>query len=474
MKLYFMIGLPTEKEEDLAGIVDWLKKILRVAKEAGGGKNLNITISPFTPKPHTPFQWEKLEEVDSLQNKIHYLKNNLRQGNLHLKFRDPQVSYLEGILSRGDRRLSSVIHSAWKKGAKLDGWSEHFNFSLWKEGFAETGIEPSLYSGAKDVEITLPWDHIDKGIKKEHLKKERNRAYALSEESVSPEDRKQTLFSGKETSFDKIRIADLVSAEEMERTKTPSLEPSFDSSNSYGRKRKKIPVSLPVTVAKGRIRLRWSKSEEVRFTSHLDVGRTFERTIRRSGIPIAYSEGFHPHQKVAFGPPLPLGFISDSEYLDLQLTEPYNPLFFRQMNQALPHGFKFVEARVILGKTESLSSVINLAGYEVQLDIPPDQIENGIQSLLERENIWIKRTTKGQIKEVDIRKYIYKLDSERLGNIVTLKMYLGLGNEGYARPDEILIYGLEMEEKYVLGLLIKRSGLFVVKDKQLFTPMEVV
>ncbi|MFH1337120.1 MAG: TIGR03960 family B12-binding radical SAM protein, partial [Candidatus Zixiibacteriota bacterium] len=474
LKLYFMIGLPTEREEDLAGIVDWLKKILRVAKDAGGGKNLNITISPFTPKPHTPFQWERLEDVESLQGKIYYLKNNLRQGNLHLKFRDPQVSYMEGILSRGDRRLSSVIHSAWKKGAKLDGWSEHFNYSFWKEGFSEAGIESSLYTGAKNMESPLPWDHIDKGIKKEHLKKERNRAYTLSEESISPEDHTQTLFPSKEVPIDKVKIADLVSTEEMRKILTPSLELSSDSSNSYGRKRKKIPVSLPVTVARGRVRLRWSKSEEVRFTSHLDVGRTFERTIRRSGIPIAYSEGFHPHQKVAFGPPLPLGFISDSEYLDFQLTEPYTPLFFSQLNQELPNGFKFLEARSILGKSESLSSVINLAGYEVKLDVPPDRIDTGIQSLLERENLWIRRTTKDQIKEVDIRRHIYKLDSELLGNMVVLRMYLGVGSEGYARPDEILVYGLGMEEKEVLGLLIKRSGLFVVKEKQLLTPMEVV
>jgi len=474
LKLYFMIGLPTEREEDLAGIVDWLKKILRVAKDAGGGKNLNITISPFTPKPHTPFQWERLEEVESLQDKIYYLKSNLRQGNLHLKFRDPQVSYLEGILSRGDRRLSSVIYSAWKKGAKLDGWSEHFNYSFWKEGFSETGIEPSLYTGAKDTESPLPWDHIDKGIKKEHLKKERNRAYALSEESILPEDHPQTLFPKKDVPVDKIKIADLISTEEIERTRTPSLEPSMTFSDSYGRKRKKIPVSLPVTVARGRIRLRWSKSEEVRFTSHLDVGRTFERTIRRSGIPIAYSEGFHPHQKVAFGPPLPLGFISDFEYLDLQLTEPYTPLFFSHLNQALPNGFKFLEARSILGKSESLSSVINLAGYEVKLDVLHDQLDPGIQSLLERENLWIKRTTKEQVKEVDIKRHIYKLDSEPLGNMAILRMYLSVGSEGYTRPEEILVYGLGMEEKEVLGLLVRRSGLFVVKEKQLLTPMEVV
>ena len=474
LKLYFMIGLPTEREEDLNGIVDWLKKILRVARETGGGKNLNVTISPFSPKPHTPFQWEKLEDIEGLQQKIYFLKNNLRQGNLHLKVRDPQVSYLEGVISRGDRQLSKVIFSAWMKGAKLDGWSEHFNYALWKDAFNETGIDPSGYAREKEIEAPLPWDHIDKGIKKEYLKKERNRAYAFSEKKSSPENNIPEISILKPVSAEKVKIADLVPAEEIQKAQSPSGESSLVFPASFGRKKKKVPVSLSVTVARGRVRLRWSKSDEVRFTSHLDAGRTFERTIRRSGIPIAYSEGFHPHQKVAFGPPLPLGFVSDSEYLDIQLTEPYMANFLERLNQSLPGGFKFIEAKSILGKSDSLSSMINLASYEVKLNFPKFQVEEMSRSILVKENLWVKRTSKEQIKEVDIRRHILKLESGVFDDGAIFRLYLGVGSEGYTRPEEILIYGFGMEEKEVLGLLFKRTGLYIVKDKRLFTPLEVV
>ena len=482
IKLYFMIGLPTESEVDLRGIVELLRKILRVGKEIKKGMNVNVTISPFTPKPHTPFQWEKQEDIDSLQKKINYLKVNLRQGNLHLKFRDPQVSHLEGIIGRGDRRLSSVIFSAWRKGAKLDGWTEHFNYQLWKEGFSEAGIDPAFYVDEKNPDLPLPWDHIDKGIKKEHLNKERNRAYAFTEEPALEKEYLSKVTSRSEVSSDKVKIGDLIPSEEVEKVIAPSEEPSATSVLSYGRKKKRIPMSPALTIARSRVRLRWSKSEEVRFTSHLDVGRTFERTIRRSGIPIAYSEGFHPHQKVAFCPPLPLGFISDSEYLDVQLNEPYTSHILDRLNQALPPGFKFLEAKPILGKSDSLSSLINLAVYQVTLNQPLGQAERLIHSVLEKDNLGVKRISKDQVKEIDIRRHILKLECESfaqtgerlLDDQLLLRMHLGVGMDGYARPEEILIYGFGLGEREVLSLLFKRTGLFIVKDKRILTPMEVV
>ncbi len=474
IKLYFMIGLPTEKEEDLKGIVDLLRKILRIGKETSRGKNLNVTISPFVPKPHTPFQWEKLEDADSLQRKIRYLKTNCRRGNLHLKFRDPQVSYLEGILGRGDRRISSVIFSAWKKGAKLDSWTEHFNYQLWREAFTEQGIDPHSYAEEKDPDLPLPWDHIDKGIRKEYLKKERNRAYAFHEESVT-ERKYPSSVSSQEKSFPgEVKVSDFIPQEGLQKVLAPSEESSTTPLSSYGRKKKRKPLSPALTVVRSRVRLKWSKSEEVRFTSHLDVGRTLERTIRRSGIPIAYSEGFHPHQKVAFSPPLPLGFISDVEYLDIQLTEPYTSFVLDRLNRALPSGFKFLEGKPILGKSDSLSSIINLASYEVRLKILLDQTEKLIESILDEKNLWVKRTSKQQVKEIDIRRQILKLECEHFDDQVVLKMHLGLGGDGYARPEEVLVYGFGFEEKKVAGLLFKRTGLFIMKNKQIIAPMEVL
>ncbi|MGB3091777.1 MAG: TIGR03960 family B12-binding radical SAM protein [Candidatus Zixiibacteriota bacterium] len=457
IKLYFMIGLPTEREEDLQGIVDLLKKVLRVGKETGRTKNLNVTISPFTPKAHTPFQWEKQEDEESLQEKLRFLKMNLRRGNIKLKLRDPQVSFLEGVFSRGDRRLSSVIFSAWKSGAKLDGWTEHFNYELWKEAFSEAGIDPRAYARARDPKDPLPWDHIDKGIRKEALKKERDRAHALQEDLLPGE-----------------RCPEEPVAEGLGKLQAPTEE-SVAPSPSYGRKKKRRLPSPAMTVARSRVRLKWSKSEQVRFTSHLDVGRTFERTIRRSGIPIAYSEGFHPHQKIAFAPPLPLGFVSDAEYLDIQLTEPYAGPVLSRLNRDLPPGFEFLEGKPIFGKSDSLSSIINLAYYEVRLDFPLDEIEKSIKSILEKQNLWVKRVSKKQdVREVDIRRRIMKLEFEPDGDQVVLKMDLGLGRDGYARPEEVLTYGFGFEGREVSKLVFRRTGLFVLKNEKILTPMDMV
>jgi radical SAM family uncharacterized protein/radical SAM-linked protein len=438
IKLYFMIGLPTEREEDLQGIVDLLKKVLRVGKDTGRMKNLNVTISPFTPKAHTPFQWEKLEDEESLHEKFRFLKMNLRRGNLKLKFRDPQVSFLEGVLSRGDRRLSSVIFSAWKKGAKLDGWTEHFNYELWKKAFGEAGIDPRAYARARNPKDPMPWDHIDKGIRKEALRKERDRAYLLEEDLVPegghPE---QPGFPGKPPSG-ALKIGELLPAERLEELRAPTEEP-VTPSYSYGRKKKRKPASPAMTVARSRVRLKWSKSEQVRFTSHLDVGRTFERTIRRSGIPIAYSEGFHPHQRIAYAPPLPLGFVSDGEYLDVQLTEPYSSAVLSRLNRDLPPGFEFLEGKPVFGKSDSLSSIINLASYEVKLGLSLEEAEKSLRSVLEKQNLWVKRVSKKQeVREVDIRRRIVRLEPEPSGDQVVLTMQLGLGSKGYARPEEIL------------------------------------
>jgi radical SAM-linked protein len=413
---------------------------------------------------------------------MNYLKSNLRRGNLNLKFRDPKVSCLEGILGRGDRLLSAVIHSAWKKGARLDAWTEHFNYQIWKEAFCEAEIDLSFYLQVRDLSQPLPWDHIDKGIRKEYLQKERNRAYTFrSQDTVRqahPPERSRSTESVKEFIPPKGKVKEgvgnLVEKKVIEKIITQPEESVKSSSEAYGRKKKRKVISPALTVARSRVRLKWSKSEEARFTSHLDVGRTFERAIRRLGMPIAYSEGFHPHQKVAFGPPLPLGFISDSEYLDIQLTQPYSDAILHRLNQALPPGFNFLEAKPILGKSESLSFAINLALYEVELDYPEEEITTKIQSTLSQRSLLVKRSYKQGQKEIDIRKHVRKLECQKEDSKSRVKMLLGLGAEGYARPQEILIYGFGLEEKEVLSLLFKRSGLFVKTDSEILTPMDVL
>jgi radical SAM family uncharacterized protein/radical SAM-linked protein len=445
IKLYFMIGLPTETDEDLKGIADLVGKVFKIGRAFGSGKNVNVTISPFTPKPYTPFQWEKQEKIEEIERKISLLRELLDFRNLKVSYRDPMVSFLEGVLGRGDRKLSRVIYSAWKNGAKLDAWTEFFNFAFWRNAFVENQIDPEEYLQKKDLDLNLPWDHLDKGLGKEFLKRERERAFSSQK---AEEEEKSMAEKGPEYS-----------------TQTKKGENEL-----YGRKKKKITSAPASTVARSKIRLKWSKDEEVRFTSHLDVLRTFERAIRRSGIPISYSEGFHPHPRIAFGPPLPLGFVSEAEYLDIQLSEPFSNEHLLRLNKALPQGFRILEGKTIFTKAESLSSVINAALYKVEVPFSGNEIQERIDYILSLRNLMVSRVSKEELKEVDIRFDILKLENEDS----TLSLLLSLGSAGYAKPQEVLIYGFGMKEKEVLSLLFIREGLFVKRQDQLLSPMEII
>ena len=443
IKLYFMIGLPTETDEDLKGIADLVGKVFKIGRTFGSGKNVNVTISPFTPKPYTPFQWEKQERIEEIERKISLLRDLLDFRNLKVSYRDPLVSFLEGVLGRGDRKLSRLIYSAWKKGAKLDAWTEFFNYSFWRNAFVENQIDPEEYLQKRDLDQSLPWDHLDKGLGKAFLKRERDRAF--SEKKVGEES--------------------------IEKKSPEYFQKSEKSENElYGRKKKKVTSAPASTVARSKVRLKWCKGEEVRFTSHLDGLRTFERAIRRSGIPIAYSEGFHPHPRIAFGPPLPLGLTSESEYLDIQLTEPFSNEHLSRLNKTLPQGFKISEGKTIFTKAESLSSAINAALYRVEVPFSSEEIKSKIEYILSLRNLMVSRVSKEELKEVDIRFEILKLEND--GS--TLNMLLSLGSAGYAKPQEILIYGFGMKEKEVLSLLFERKGLFVKRQEQLLSPMEII
>ncbi len=178
IKLYFMVGLPTETDEDVEGIIRLMNKVDRMGREIIGRKiNINISVSAFVPKSHTPFQWDAQEEREALSKKIRYLKNKLNWRNISFSYPDINRSYLEAVFARGDRRLGEVLERAYYLGCKFDAWREQFNFEAWQKAFAESGLSMEFYANRvrKDDEI-LPWDHISCGVKKEYLLKEKEKA----------------------------------------------------------------------------------------------------------------------------------------------------------------------------------------------------------------------------------------------------------------------------------------------------------
>jgi len=179
LKLYFLIGLPKEEEQDLQAIIDFAREASELKKKVrGGASQVNISINPLIPKPHTPLQWLKMEGMEAVKDKQDFLRSRTKNKRLKLNFHNLEMGFLEGVLSRGDRRLSRVILTAYKKGARFDAWSNYFSFSKWQEAFSDERIDPLFYLGEKSTASLLPWDFIDTGIKKEDLLTEFNKCIA--------------------------------------------------------------------------------------------------------------------------------------------------------------------------------------------------------------------------------------------------------------------------------------------------------
>ena len=178
LKLYFMLGLPTETTDDVEGIVQLVNKIRSQGRKTSGRTpHLRVSASTFVPKPHTPFQWVAQADEAQLNLKHELLKQGLRRQGIKLSWPDPKLSLLEAALSRGDRRLGKVIYHAWKLGSIFDAWNEHFNYENWLRAFAESGLEPGFYARRQRTpDELLPWAHIDVGVTAAFLKREYQRA----------------------------------------------------------------------------------------------------------------------------------------------------------------------------------------------------------------------------------------------------------------------------------------------------------
>ena len=193
IKLYFMLGLPTETDEDVLGIAELANQVLHTwrlyAKNKNRGVRITISTSCFVPKPHSPFQWEKQNTMDEYMRKVNLLRDNIKAKNVVYNWHDPQTSYIEATLSRGDRRMGAVIENVWRAGGRLEAWSDYFSFERWMKAFKDADVDPEFYAyRARSKDENMPWDIVDVGVRKAHLWHEREQAY---KSELSPDCRKQ-------------------------------------------------------------------------------------------------------------------------------------------------------------------------------------------------------------------------------------------------------------------------------------------
>jgi radical SAM family uncharacterized protein/radical SAM-linked protein len=353
VKLYFMIGLPTEEDEDIEAIITMAKKALRIAKQhTRRFVNIKVGVSPFVPKPHTPFQWHGQDTLDELRRKRDHLRSVLTKKGFHVKAHDVEMSLLEAAFSRGDESLAALVEKAWSLGCRLDGWSDVFDMKKWETAMDLTGINAADFA-LRTYEKTdqLPWEHIDIGVTKEFLWRENRRAL---EACITPDCKNicQNCGLGCNDSK-KLQVASINS-----ELRTPNSNPPFTKWGSGGL----IKLFKPV-----RIRLEFSKAGRLRCLSHLEVMAVFHRAMRRASFPVVYSEGYHPSPKISFGPPLGVGIGGLSEYLDMEIIPPFDIIMNRKrLNNTLPEEISVKDMAVISLKEESLSSFITRYEYEIK------------------------------------------------------------------------------------------------------------
>ncbi len=193
IKLYFMLGLPTETDEDVLGIAELANQVLHTwrlyAKNKNRGVRITVSTSCFVPKPHSPFQWERQVTMEEYIRRVNLLRDNMKAKNVVYNWHDPQTSYIEATLSRGDRRIGRVIENVWRAGGRLEAWSDYFSFERWMKAFDDAGVDPAFYAHReRDRDEVMPWDIVDVGVRREHLWHEREQAYASE---LSPDCRRQ-------------------------------------------------------------------------------------------------------------------------------------------------------------------------------------------------------------------------------------------------------------------------------------------
>jgi radical SAM-linked protein len=455
IKLYFMIGLPTETEEDLQGMVQLVDKVVEIGRRYGR-KNISVSISPFSPKPLTPFQWSPQDTIEVFKEKIAFLQKRMNWREVQLNWRDPCVSRLETVLGRGDRGVGEVIFSAWQAGARFDAWSEQFDYSKWEEQFNRANISMQVYLDEKKIKDPLPWGHLSKGITDSFLSGENVKAESVETSS--------------DCRTEKCQRCGLMShpvCQKIQTSKDSSSGKQYSAKYGYGRKQRRAESKEMVR----KIRLCYVKRREVCFTSHLDTVRIFTRAFRRAEVPLAFSQGYHAHPKIATGPPLPLGFTSQAEYMDIEVLDKLSKGFQADMNFHLPAGFEVLNTKLILKKVVSLNSGINLTTYRLVGRNPMDfeELQTNINSFMAKPSFYILRQRKKDEKRVNIRSFV---DNITLNDGV--EIVLRIGPEGTAKVEEVIGAIYPKEEPMQSVFQVERTGQFVIQDQKQWTPMEII
>ena len=432
IKLYFMIGLPTETAEDLKAIVD-LVKVLRKIKSASGRRGkITVSIATFIPKPQTPFQWACQLSLGESEDRLKWLQGALRLSGIQFKWQNPKVSWLEGVWARGDRRLNRLLVAAYRKGCRFDGWSDWFRYDLWQAAFAEEGLNPDFYTvRPRDICEPLPWDHIDTQVTKTFL--------AAEWENAS---------RGAFTADCRVDDCNQCGVCDFEQ-----IEPlTHDGFNGAAVQQWRSDTRDSTAVKK--LAVFYTKQDRARYFGHLELVNIFQRALKRAGIAVRFSEGFHPKPKISFDDPLPVGIESQQERFIITVPDAIRSRDVKdRLNHHLPAGLVITHCQLAPRK----SPAYRRHSVRYRIALKADLFDEAqLRSFHERPDFFITLTDrKGKLKKIDLKDIVRHcewLDSRLLE--LTLKSEPGKT----VRPFDVLRHIFDLSEAQVKQARILKLG----------------
>jgi radical SAM family uncharacterized protein/radical SAM-linked protein len=387
IKLYFMLGLPTETDEDVRAIAQLGGRLQRLGKRLVRGAEVTVSVSTHVPKPHTPFQWCAMDPLAEILRKQRFLRDVTRAERLSFKWHEAATSVIEGVLGRGDRRLADALEAAYRAGARFDGWDEHFSMRRWEAALASAGLRAEEYLAAAAPGDRLPWDHLDMQLDPAFLEEEYRLAlrgrprppcgktagrplHPQTLAEAQADDRPLVCYQcGLACDLDAMRARRARSLEALGAT-GPAAPPAAEPAPAPAGPQQPVPGAGFNSVPGQRFRVRVTKLGPAAYLGHLDYLRLLPRIARRAGVPLFYSSGFHPKPDIAASPALGLGTPSLGEIFDLRLDAAAPALgpaeLCARLDAAAPAGVRFVGACALGENDAGLGRLLQAADFAVE------------------------------------------------------------------------------------------------------------
>ena len=428
VKLYFMIGLPTERDDDVDAIADLAIRTLAQGKQIMRKARVNLGVSTFVPKPFTPFQWAPQIPMEETRRRQEMLFQKLRF-HKSIKFgrHDARETFIEGMISRSDRRAGDLLEAAFRRGARFDAWGEHLKFEAWEEAIEEVGFDVDDALRERKLDERLPWDHIDILIDKEWFVEDWQRAMELKWAQDCRH--RKCLKCGvidKERELCATMLRDHVKGRWAEKTFVKPERPMHEEG----------PVAQ-------RLWIRYARTGSARFLSHLEANSAWMRAFRRARLPLSFSQGFRPKPRVAFSSALPAGEETVGDYIDVRLSEAVDPReIYERLRTMLPEGFDVFSVQDVPLKAPALMDLVAGATYTFFMP-EADRLELA-QTLsrlrVSQELMITRKIKKGKnrvMTEVNIRPMIHEMRL-RSGETAAVDVTLVSDGKRVGRPRDLM------------------------------------